>query len=249
VAKRSKQRKYVLGSERESERELQQNRTRKTRLPLNIWVWSVPEVWRVPWIWRVPRRWRAPRSENLLGPKEILGGETFLGSEILLGSGVRRRWRAPRLYRRLDGASRRQWHKPALEVSPYSCIMVWCGINFGSTSFLMSITKFRCHFLAHMLPHDPIVFKRVPAKQMNVRTRKSNGYRGRYAILNHALNAVMAGASTQLSKALRTKSGIKDEHGTCSLGALHGLPGELTEELLRACQRHMWTLIYMDKRA
>ena len=32
-------------------------------------------------------------------------------------------------------------------------------------------------------------------------------------------------------------------HDICSLDTLHGLPSELTDDLLRICQRHMWELI------
>ncbi len=39
------------------------------------------------------------------------------------------------------------------------------------------------------------------------------------------------------------KKGMRDRHDTCSLDTLHGLPRELTEEILRACQQHMWEVI------
>ena len=35
----------------------------------------------------------------------------------------------------------------------------------------------------------------------------------------------------------------KRDGDTCSLDTLHGLPRELTDEILRVCQRHMWEVI------
>ena len=39
------------------------------------------------------------------------------------------------------------------------------------------------------------------------------------------------------------KKGVRDKHDTCSLDTLHGLPRELTQEILRICHQHNWELI------
>ncbi len=38
------------------------------------------------------------------------------------------------------------------------------------------------------------------------------------------------------------KGGVRDRQDTCSLDMLHGLPRELTEEILRICEAHQWEL-------
>jgi site-specific DNA-cytosine methylase len=39
------------------------------------------------------------------------------------------------------------------------------------------------------------------------------------------------------------KKGVRDKYDTCTLDTLHALPRELTEEILRICQEHMWEFI------
>ncbi len=38
------------------------------------------------------------------------------------------------------------------------------------------------------------------------------------------------------------KGGVRDRQDTCSLDMLHGLPRELTEEILKVCESHQWEL-------
>ena len=38
------------------------------------------------------------------------------------------------------------------------------------------------------------------------------------------------------------KAGVRDRQDICSLDTLHGLPRELTEEILRICEAHQWEL-------